>query len=191
MDHTDRIILQMKLRGDTREKIGEVTGLSIPAIDQRTAKEPLKNAIQTERERRETRVNLPPSSRVTAIVERALESIESLLDAAVTDDDVMKLMPRILELTKLIAPDVEHSSADLGIVRLPHSLSMEEFNRLATLGDSPLPDTPLPPPPPTAAIGGSKIPTPTPTSETADAYASEEDIDLGEYGVEAEEQEED
>lgn len=165
MNNRDRTILLMKLRGDKHKDIADKIGLSIPGVDAIVYGEAFKKELIAETERRNTRKNTSQNVRTSRVIERMLEAVETRLDESVTADEALRMMDKILDLSKLIEPSQEETGSLSGVIRLPAMQSTKEFNS-PTLDDIPHNEDPKPQPTPDEARGVLKTHPPTHNTES-------------------------
>ena len=158
MTPIERNIADRRITGESIESISEDLNMKQDAINRVLSKQIVREYRQHREHQRNSRINLSAGERVQRMLETVVESLERELDNCTTDDQRLRLAPKVADLSKLIDLPEHVADDDDRILLLPETADESEFNNSPTLGGSVSPDDPLSPIPPPNLPGGSKIP---------------------------------
>lgn len=151
----------MRVNGDTLPEIAEAVSLSLQGVKRVVYTDEFREALEDGLRRRDSRKNTSANERMADIIGRALSAMERQIDKAVDDDDkVLQLIPRMVDLSKIVPPTKGKLSA-LSIAVLPSVESEDEFNS-RTETESPTDEGVPVPRGPEKTPGGSKTHPPLP-----------------------------
>ena len=117
----------------------------------------------------------------------AITALENSLDHAVTDEDRLKFITRLSDMTKVIGAPVGGSGGDgpPPVVLVPDTDDIETFNNLPQTGSAPTNDAPIPQAP-HVTPGGSEMPPSISLQENEEESSSEIDPEFGYDDIEKE-----